>query len=267
MPFTLRLTNPVDAMLGKAPPIVEFDFKDEFDGSKRAFSREELYESKTLSQGETRALHLLNFIFDMEDRAQRGEDSLIIIDDPADSLDYKNKHAILQYLKDLSEIERFRLIILTHNFDFYRSLSERVVHRDRCYMANQHLSAITLEKAEGIQNIFIKKWRKRVHQDPDILYASVSFVRNLIEYVSGEGAPNFKDLCQLLHWQDGTERFTVDRYIEIYNKFFSEDFSCDLYPNDKSMVVVLFERADEISKGTSITGIDLKQKVLLSIAI
>ena len=267
MPFILRLTNPVDAMLGKATPIVEFDFKDKYDGSHRAFSRKQLDESKTLSQGETRALHLLNFIFDMEDRAQRGEDSLIIIDDPADSFDYKNKHAILQYLKDLSEIERFRLIILTHNFDFYRSLSERVVHRDRCFMVSQHHSAIALEEADGIQNIFINKWKMNIHKNKNeaILYASVPFVRNLIEYIEGKKDERYKKLCELLHWQEGTAEFTVRSYFEIYNKL----FTLELSPTgaDRKMVEVLFEQADRISGSDSTIGLDLELKVLLSIAI
>jgi hypothetical protein len=266
LPFTLRVTNPSEAALGKSAKVV-FDFKDEVDDSSQTLSHEALGKSSTLSQGEMRALHLLNFIFDMKDREQRCVDSLVIIDDPADSFDYKNKHAILQYLKDLSEIERFRLIILTHNFDFYRSLSERVVDRKRCFMANQHLSAITLEKADGIQNIFINKWKMNIHQNKnaDILYASVPFVRNLIEYISGDQADAYKDLCKLLHWQEGTSGFTVGSYFEIYNRLFVLELSPP--GADRKMVEVLFERADLISGSDSTIGLDLEQKVLLSIAI
>ena len=48
-----------------------------------------------------------------------------MFDDIADSFDYKNKYAIVEYLKEISEHPYIDVLILTHNFDFYRT----VVHR------------------------------------------------------------------------------------------------------------------------------------------
>ena len=62
-----------------------------------------------MSQGERRALYLLNFIFEVEDRKRKSAETLFIIDDVADSFDYKNKHAIVQYLEDISKVEHFSL--------------------------------------------------------------------------------------------------------------------------------------------------------------
>ena len=39
----------------------------------------------------------------------------------------KNKYAIIEYLKDISEDPKFKMIILTHNFDFYKTIKKRQV--------------------------------------------------------------------------------------------------------------------------------------------
>ena len=72
---------------------------------------------ETLSQGEKKALYILNIIFEVEVRRQQRRETLFVIDDIADSFDYKNKYAIIQYLQDISEDALFKQIILTHNFD------------------------------------------------------------------------------------------------------------------------------------------------------
>lgn len=70
-----------------------------------------------LSRGELKALYILNIIFEIETRKQNAGHTVLIIDDIADSFDYKNKYAIIEYLKEISNF-KFRQIILTHNFDF-----------------------------------------------------------------------------------------------------------------------------------------------------
>src|SRR5699024_5984004 len=94
-------------------------------------------ESQYLSQGEQRAFYLLNFIFEVEQRKLKQQPTLFVLDDPADSFDYKNKHAILQYLQDLTHVDYFAQIILTHNFDLFRSLANSFVRYNRCLMANR----------------------------------------------------------------------------------------------------------------------------------
>lgn len=76
---------------------------------------------KSLSQGEKKALYILNIIFEIEVRRHARSETLFVVDDIADSFDYKNKYAIIQYLQDVSEDPLFRQIILTHNFDFFRT--------------------------------------------------------------------------------------------------------------------------------------------------
>src|SRR5690606_33223166 len=126
---------------------------------------------------EKRALYLLNFIFEVEARKLANQETLFIIDDVADSFDYKNKHAIVQYLEDLSKNGNFYQIILTHNFDFFRTLANNFVHRERCLMANRFSNSISLTKAEGVKNYFIGKWKNNVANNEHILCATIPFTR------------------------------------------------------------------------------------------
>ena len=64
---------------------------------------------------------------------------MIIFDDVADSFDYKNKFAIIEYIRDLHLSNDFRLIILTHNFDFYRTIASRIaLPHNVVYMATKN---------------------------------------------------------------------------------------------------------------------------------
>lgn len=258
MPFRLGLFNQADAVLGKSKALLKFIFEDS--GEIREYERSEI---KALSQGEKRALYLLNFIFDVEILKNLDLNTFFIIDDVADSFDYKNKHAILQYLNDLTKHENFYQIILTHNFDFYRSLTQ-FVGRSRCLMANQTNSAIELEVAGGVQNVFVNVWKPHITQTHSILYACVPFTRNLIEYTKGEDNDDYLTLTKLLHWKQGTDNITVGQFFSIYNDVFSTNH--DVAKPDK-MVDVLFDTANTISQAEVIEGLNLQDKVLLSIAI
>lgn len=258
MPFTLSVANQINAALGKEKAQLKFTFKDGADTVE--WSRAQI---KTLSQGEKRALYLLNFIFEVEARKLDNQETLFIIDDAADSFDYKNKHAIVQYLEDISNTANFHQIILTHNFDFFRTLALNFVHRDRCLMANRHGASISLTKAEGIKNYFIGVWKEHVARNDFILCATIPFTRNLIEYTKGENADYLK-LTSLLHWKSDTEQITVGMYLDVYNRLFDKT-----HPITNALPVkdLLFSKADEICARTMHNGLNLEDKVLLSMAI
>jgi AAA domain len=259
MPFTLSVINQAQAALGKEKAKLRFTFVSGLD--EVVWSREQI---KTLSQGEKRALYLLNFIFEVEVRKQANQETLFIIDDIADSFDYKNKHAIVQYLKDISLIECFYQIILTHNFDFYRTVATNFVHRDRCLMANRSATSITLTKAEGVNNYFIGMWRDKVMNNESILCATIPFARNLIEYTKGKKDSDFLRLTCLLHWKKETDQITVGDYLKIYNGIFG-------FTHDTSNVMplkdLLFRKANDICALTQHDGLNLENKILLSISI
>ena len=90
---------------------------------------------EVLSTGEKKALYVLNIIFEVEARKKAKQETVFVVDDIADSFDYKNKYAIIQYLKDIAEEPHFNQIILTHNFDFFRTINSRFVSYSHCLMA------------------------------------------------------------------------------------------------------------------------------------
>lgn len=118
VPFKLNLVNRERVMLG-ADPMPRLAFKFTGDEDDIGVDVEEPTLMRALSTGERKALYVLNIIFEVEARRKAGADTLFVFDDIADSFDYRNKYAIIQYLTDISQTAHFSEIILTHNFDFF----------------------------------------------------------------------------------------------------------------------------------------------------
>src|SRR5690606_33772511 len=123
VPFEIKLVNQEDVVLKAGTANLEFDYKDPNDSPVRKDKNSLL---SILSKGEQRAFYILQLLFDVESRNQMNQKTLLILDDIADSFDYKNKYAIIEYLKELHENAVFKLLILTHNFDFYRTVAKRL---------------------------------------------------------------------------------------------------------------------------------------------
>jgi hypothetical protein len=259
MPFKLKISNNHKATLGIEAPILSFVFSDATNQTEFTIGDSQL---KTLSTGEARALNLLYFIFDIEIKKANKEETFFIIDDIADSFDYKNKHAILQYLQDLTNIEHFYQLIMTHNFDFFRSLSF-FINRKFCLMVNKNQHSLELKEASAIGNYFVNKIKKSVTTCDKCLYSSIPFTRNILEYTRGEEDSHYLYLTNLLHWKEETEKITVGEYLKIYNVLFKTSFDEN---NDKNLIDILFESADSICKLTN-KHLELEDKILMSIAI
>lgn len=265
MPFTLSVVDQAQTVLGrKERAQLKFTFTDGKDTAECL--RDEV--KNTLSQGERRALYLLNFIFDVEERLMNNIETVFVLDDVADSFDYKNKHAIIQYLRDLAEIEFFHQIILTHNFDFFRALSQGnggFVHRSYCLMTSKSNNGISLSVAEGISNYFVKIWKPKVAKCKRVLYSTIPFTRNLIEYTR-ENYSNDADylrLTSLLHWKSDTDQITIGNYLGIYNKVFNTSHSVN---STEKAIDTLYAEARKVCNQTTHAGLNLEDKVLLSIA-
>ena len=170
VPFKLYAKNKIAVMLGDAPMIsLGFTYHDGAD--KVDIEKTQLLES--LSTGEKKALYILNFIFDVQVRKQAKQETITIIDDIADSFDYQNKYAIIQYLLEISEDRLFKQIIMTHNFDFFRTIQSRFINYKNCLMVLKNAAGITLEKAAGIKKVFAKDWEDKFFVDSKKKIASI----------------------------------------------------------------------------------------------
>ncbi len=261
VPFKLTAKNRVAVILGGEPILsLGFTFVDGADSA----SVEKNTLMQVLSTGEKKALYILNIIFEIEARTKAGQPTLIVLDDIADSFDYKNKYAIIQYLIDIAERPNFRQIILTHNFDFFRTVNSRSLAKySGCLMAEKSATGVTLRQASGIKNVFLKDWKAGFFADDKKKLACIPFIRNLIEYTRGDTDADFVKLTSLLHWKTNSAGITVGDLDAIYNRMFgTTGASADAA---KFVSDLIAEQA-----GACITagaGINFENKIVLSIAI
>lgn len=215
VPFTLEPKNRTELILGNES-IIDLDFTyHDLDGKEDA-KVEKGALLTALSTGERKAFYILQVLFEIETRKKENRETLVIVDDLADSFDYQNKYAIIQYLKDISEAGLFKQLIMTHNFDFFRTIESRFVGYSHCLMAAKVKGGIALEKATGIKNVFVNDWKKEFFTAPKKKIASIPFLRNLIEFTRGDADPNFVKLTSLLHWKADTAAITVGDLDAIY---------------------------------------------------
>ena len=265
VPFELNLVNRERVMLGTDPmPRLAFIFKEEDGGAEAKVEKTTLM--KALSTGEKKALYLLNVIFEIEARRRVATDTLFIVDDIADSFDYRNKYAIIQYLMDISQMPNFKQIVLTHNFDFFRTISSRFVGYPQCLMATRTNDGLVVSPAQGIKNPFIRDWKRRFFADPSKRIASIPFLRNLIEYTKGEDDPDFWRLTSLLHWKSDSAGIEQRELDEIYGRLFGATEKYE--PEDESVMDMILDTARTyVSGGGGVDGLEFHSKIVLSIAI
>lgn len=263
VPFSMSVANLKGAIIGESVPKVEFTFRNETDC--KTINRSKLEELDTLSQGEKRALYLLNIIFDIEQLKESGQEILLVIDDIADSFDYKNKYAIIEYLYELSHEDNFYMLILSHNFDFYRTVSNRLgIDRHNHLMTNLRGSAIILEEEIYQRNPF-QYWK--MHPNKKFILALIPFVRNIIEYgkdrnVSGT-ENDFKFLTALLHEKSTSNILTFADIEPLYKEYMgAADFGDSVVPTDK-VLDILYNICDEIT----LTDTNLENKIILAMGI
>lgn len=260
VPFDLEVANKIQVALGKEKaPRLGFVFKEGNDHQPVGLNAL----LQTLSTGEKRAFHVLNMLFDIEVRRATGQKTLLVFDDIADSFDYKNKYAIVQYLCDLAEDQNFKLLILTHNFDFFRTIeSRRLVQRKNCFMVSKTAGGITLEAAQGVRNVFTKVWKPAFFTDDRMKICCVPFMRNLIEYTKGDTDPSYLRLTSLLHWKIDTDQITVADLDAIYSQLFGSPGQS----SNPAVRVIDLLNAEVAACLKAPDGINFENKVVLAIA-
>lgn len=262
VPFKLSVENQEDVILKSELPSIKFVFHDF--GDNIPIEEKELFQ--VLSNGELRALYILNIIFEVEARQQSNQETLFVIDDIADSFDYKNKYAIIEYLKDISNQNIFKQIILTHNFDFYRTVSSRLdMNRENKLQTVKTPKEIKLVEEIYQNNPFVF-WKDNFHNKGKeaMLIASIPFVRNLAEYSGFED--NFLKLTSLLHIKPESKTITINNLETIFKDILNDKNTLTLNDPTKIVTDLIFETSDKILTETN-EVIELENKIVLAIAI
>ena len=125
LPFVVKIENQENVLLQQEEAKLAFEYVDG-QGHGHPKSKDDLLQ--ILSNGERRAFVILQFLFAIEARKKWDKMSLIVMDDISDSFDYQNKYAIIEYVNELAEgnEDKFKIVLLTHNFDFYRTITSRL---------------------------------------------------------------------------------------------------------------------------------------------
>ena len=266
VPFRLEIVNKEDVILNEEAPAINFVFED-FDEEKET-NNDDLLE--VLSTGERKALYILNIIYEIEARKKESTESIFIVDDIADSFDYKNKYAIIEYLKEISEEKYFYQIILTHNFDFYRTVRNRILGTEKwnnALIAQKNNSDIKLLPG-GSKNVIspFENWKDNLDNNK-MMISSIPFVRNLIEFKEGCSTQEYNTLTSVLHIKSNSDTIKLIDIEKVFNSCLKgADMKLDKNTKDLIIQNVIFTTAHEICKQKCEDTIALENKIVLSIA-
>ncbi len=266
VPFKVKLQNQKDILLNKDAAQFRFIFSD--DNQDMNVQKEDL--QKHLSGGEKRALYILQILFEIEARKRSDKTQLLVFDDISDSFDYRNKHAIIEYLNDLQECRQFKLLVMTHNFDFYRTLASRLnIPREQIKMIRKNDAREIFFEKGGYLKSFIK-WIRDSEDDKDF-FTLIPFVRNLIEYTSFQADKNnnYIKLTSCLHMKKDTKDIQIQDISKIFDSVFGAERKkkkIEEY-NSKLYFETIYNIAEKIYNDKDRNRIELQNKIILSMAI
>ena len=260
VPFTVSISNQEEVILKEDAAQFSFEFND---GDKKEIDTEQL--KQNLSMGEKKALYILQILFEIEAKKEKNQDILLIFDDIADSFDYRNKYAIIEYLNDMKELSNFKSIIMTHNFDFYRTLGSRLgITRKNIFMTSKNEAReINLMQGEYLKAI-INDLKKKSESNNIAFISLIPFVRNLIEYTKGKDDNDYKTLTNCLHITNNTNNLKVICINNIINSVLNLNIQ---HNNSQNLIKdMIYNEAQNILNDNNLNPIYIENKIVLSIS-
>lgn len=275
-PFRVSIANANDVLSGNGIPAT-LSFHYQAEGGDKDMPVDALQEM--LSRGEGRALRIMQVIFEIKAREKQGQETLLVFDDIVDSFDYRNKYAMVEYMKEMAESGLFKSIILTHNFDFYRLVSSRLG-----LTGGNHFLVAFKNKNDGISigpmngeycNDILAGWLKSDRKDVDgerRLLAMIPFARNIAEYLYGQ-CPEYLLLTKCLHFRVGVKEKTavsIKHLVDVFKRIFpslkEKKWMKGLEPHGhENYYAFLCKVAHRICKSSN--NSTLEHKMVLAIAI
>lgn len=263
IPYEVKIDNTAPTILGEETAILEL-YHSSIKVEKNALIND------ILSEGEKRTLYLLNIIFDLLTLQEESlnQDKILVIDDIVDSFDYKNKHAILEYIYDITKEPNIYLIILTHSFDFYRSIAN-MFQLGYGYIAERNDKKISLEKYKEDDLNPCKSWLK-IETSKDFI-SSMALIRNLCDYTSNN--QNLKDkLNKMLHYPINNQHEDISSLYCDIKAYLNLDLlhTIDgINGLDKNITFYdnVINEADIITNNYNNEHLNLQNKVIIAIAL
>lgn len=188
---------------------------------------------KRLSSGEKKVLLILNILFEVEISKKMNKPFIVILDDIVESFDYKNKYAVLNYIREISDNDLVQIFIFTHNFDFYRdcqrlmdtSLSSHMF-ADKILNSDGTVKEIKFEEISNKYKDykFLQDWKSNTDK-PEIHFAILPFARNIFQIDKGGKSNEYKSSCDYMHYDySRTKNLTSESFINLLNNWQSINF-------------------------------------------
>lgn len=268
LPYRIDIANKKDAIVEDLiSPIFEFKFRNPRNPSMPYKERPDnsgqlSILGRVLSNGERKALYLLNIIFDVRKKLKDGVDILLVLDDVVESFDYRNKYAFFEYLQELaSQNSQLYIISLTHNFDFFRLVYEKLYPKNEKQFRlvisdeNNNLSAEEMFDPRVFGN-----YKKDAATDKSAWVTMIPFARNIVEFQYGKDYDDYKELTKALH------TINNDVTIEDIQQYIQSIVSVADTPFNRSLSIyeAIIMHAKEVAAATS-DGFSLKDNLVLAI--
>lgn len=240
--FDIIIENKKESILGLQVPLLLFIHK-----SNKEVKLEENDIKVILSSGEKTALNIISFIVNYE--ANKNSHPIIVLDDIVETFDYSNRYAFIEYIRDIVNDEQ-SIIVLTHNYEFYRTLRSRIQKLDqlcayskdgKVYIEQNSSINFDMEKVFDIQN------------DNRFLF-SIPYLREIKMMINY----NTEILDNCLHYKTKTKQLTISDIIDEY--FQKEKIKIN---GNRKYIDVLYECADKFDINNRF---DIVTKTIISIA-
>ena len=257
LPVKPYIMNRSDVVLGATEPIIGFQFEGAPVDSKTVL--------ENLSDGERKAMYLLSVIFEVERSKRIDGAKLYVFDDIVDSFDYANKYAFVEYLRDFVSDEDTYTILLTHNYDFYRTVASRLsdaFKRDNCLIAEKNAAGcIELGRAEYIRKSPLSAWKTKMDTDAKRI-ASIAMVRELINLHGTSNGEDYARLSSILHGRMDAASIKFSDLSACYER----EIGCKALAGDYRLVGATIKKACE-QIASSWRSLDLAEKITISIGV
>ncbi len=239
--FDIELVNRQESMLGLEMPYIVFKHKSNINYE---LDEDKLYD--ILSSGEKTTLNIIKFI--VEYISSKESNPIIILDDIVETFDYSNRYAFIEYINDMVK-DGVTLIVLTHNFEFYRTLSSRVSRLRKLVASVDKKGVVYIQKnkniSRNIENILDIN-------NEETLYFAIPYLREAKTILQ----ENTSLLTSCLHYKANTKNIKIK---DILSFFPRKNLAID---GEKLYLDGLKELADRMSE---FDEYDLAKKTILSI--
>lgn len=268
LPYKIVITNKKDAIVNElTKPVFEIRYQNPRNPALPYSERPDEYNrlqtmGQTLSNGERKALFLLNIIFQLRNKLKNGQEILVVFDDIVESFDYKNKYAFFEYLQELSsDNTQLFTIVLTHNFDFFRLVYEKIYPKNPAqFKIITRNKDATLEIANMFNPRVFGDTRKIAATEKAAWISMIPFARNLVEFRAGSDDMIYEKFTKTLHIM--TDTLTVADIKQDLDD--NTGVSDSPFDDTKDIHNAIIETAEEIANSTD-EDFDLHKNITLAI--